>query len=313
MAINGIPISIHALREEGDDGVSILINALAQFLSTPSARRATGENRLDLRNQVYFYPRPPRGGRLFGERLNIQGRDISIHALREEGDAGEEHGGIAGIIISIHALREEGDRQMQSSMLAASYFYPRPPRGGRRTQRRSVPVQLGISIHALREEGDLFISPRPVCSSEFLSTPSARRATRDAAAVPAVNMISIHALREEGDEERVIQGLSEWIFLSTPSARRATARHGVPTHSARYFYPRPPRGGRRGRPREIYRAAGFLSTPSARRATRRRHHYRQARRISIHALREEGDKFKYPKQPDLEISIHALREEGDLS
>ena len=37
-----------------------------------------------------------------------------------------------------------------------------------------------------------------------------------------------------------------------------------------------------------------------------------AQRISIHALREEGDpKFKYPKQPDLEISIHALREEGD--
>ena len=35
-------------------------------------------------------------------------------------------------------------------------------------------------------------------------------------------------------------------------------------------------------------------------------------KISIHALREEGDKFKYPKQPDLEISIHALREEGDF-
>ena len=33
---------------------------------------------------------------------------ISIHALREEGDRGTETG-IAGRIISIHALREEGD------------------------------------------------------------------------------------------------------------------------------------------------------------------------------------------------------------
>ena len=34
--------------------------------------------------------------------------DISIHALREEGDAGEALR-VSGVVISIHALREEGD------------------------------------------------------------------------------------------------------------------------------------------------------------------------------------------------------------
>ena len=34
--------------------------------------------------------------------------------------------------------------------------------------------------------------------------------------------------------------------------------------------------------------------------------------ISIHALREEGDKLFIKLLKSLEISIHALREEGDM-
>ena len=78
------------------------------FLSTPSARRATLTSHAPVLWRGYFYPRPPRGGRLLaqsfcaalddfyprpprGGRLNgIEGFDrfltISIHALREEGD-----------------------------------------------------------------------------------------------------------------------------------------------------------------------------------------------------------------------------------
>ena len=56
-----------------------------KFLSTPSARRAT----------VIRAPLPPK-------------LVISIHALREEGDAGTE-GLTVAKAISIHALREEGD------------------------------------------------------------------------------------------------------------------------------------------------------------------------------------------------------------
>ena len=33
--------------------------------------------------------------------------------------------------------------------------------------------------------------------------------------------------------------------------------------------------------------------------------------ISIHALREEGDKRRKPMELIIKISIHALREEGD--
>ena len=56
---------------------------------------------------------------------------ISIHALREEGDAQRARHG-RYFLISIHALREEGDRQATNTTANLRYFYPRPPRGGRR-------------------------------------------------------------------------------------------------------------------------------------------------------------------------------------
>ena len=58
------------------------------FLSTPSARRAT---RAFLCHHCGF--------------------QISIHALREEGDLHARLRLIGSCLISIHALREEGDRQ----------------------------------------------------------------------------------------------------------------------------------------------------------------------------------------------------------
>ena len=100
-----------------------------------------------------FYPRPPRGGRREGHCAGRHTTDISIHALREEGDLPHSLGGMAGHI-SIHALREEGDiSTWQNCDLR------------------------GISIHALREEGDPFSSFSTTPRKEFLSTPSARRAT----------------------------------------------------------------------------------------------------------------------------------------
>ena len=61
--------------------------------------------------------------------------------------------------ISIHALREEGDRAKLPPCPALGYFYPRPPRGGRREDVRVSRQRLSISIHALREEGDSRLSP----------------------------------------------------------------------------------------------------------------------------------------------------------
>ena len=75
--------------------------------------------------------------------------DISIHALREEGDAGVfsqivdlgvflstpsarratnmRKAPTSSSSISIHALREEGDRHFVHPVLRTPDFYPRPP------------------------------------------------------------------------------------------------------------------------------------------------------------------------------------------
>ena len=124
-----------------------------RFLSTPSARRATSATRAEPSPSRYFYPRPPRGGRPPGRCGQIGETHISIHALREEGDPGQAGAALHGNI-SIHALREEGDNCGSLSTARVLYFYPRPPRGGRRRMYETI-----------------------WNNKLFLSTPSARRAT----------------------------------------------------------------------------------------------------------------------------------------
>ena len=81
-----VSISIHALREEGD--MKILWRGWRkQFLSTPSARRATYTSSALSQSRLNFYPRPPRGGRLCVCCDTFTHGKISIHALREEGDS----------------------------------------------------------------------------------------------------------------------------------------------------------------------------------------------------------------------------------
>ena len=119
-----------ARRATLDFGDAIL--AHARFLSTPSARRATyrslRQNQLESRK---FLSTPSARRATEGGEYSRAGEWISIHALREEGD------------ISGAALGSPG-----------RYFYPRPPRGGRRLTCAVLSVDGGISIHALREEGD---------------------------------------------------------------------------------------------------------------------------------------------------------------
>ena len=56
--------------------------------------------------------------------------------------------------ISIHALREEGDHPVGTLERIHGHFNPRPPRGGRPYDDKNIPGVNHISIHALREEGD---------------------------------------------------------------------------------------------------------------------------------------------------------------
>ena len=124
---------------------------------------------------------------------------------------------------------------------------------------------------------------------KFLSTPSARRAT----------MLELYHV---------------WCqqFLSTPSARRATYKDSSIHTYLNDFYPRPPRGGRPAdRPFDAADRDFYPRPPRGGRLQEQRQPHRP-RRISIHALREEGDHcFHCIKDWLKEISIHALREEGD--
>ena len=56
--------------------------------------------------------------------------------------------------ISIHALRGEGDQRRKESYTYKTNFYPRPPWGGRPVLESETAAEVKISIHALRGEGD---------------------------------------------------------------------------------------------------------------------------------------------------------------
>ena len=243
----------------------------SRFLSTPSARRATEDG--DVTHHAVV---------------------ISIHALREEGD--ERYAVQRQYVhISIHALREEGDAAALQAPPLSEGFLSTPS-----ARRATLRMLLNSALISL-----------------FLSTPSARRATMEEASSTSPNAISIHALREEGDQRASFRLMSVKTFLSTPSARRATfdgptiyREEPISIHALREegdrccprgctlsgnFYPRPPRGGRqlpRGNSEHVNE---FLSTPSARRATRTDELSERISKISIHALREEGDKLRKPQ------------------
>ena len=240
-----------------------------------------------------FYPRPPRGGR----------REFQNPEVRAE-------------YISIHALREEGDKPPAQRLQPLRDFYPRPPRGGRPLYAMHSTCAPMISIHALREEGDCSALRQFSRLASFLSTPSARRATCAPANCfpppthfyprpPRGGRRSCRGLRQQmqdfyprpprgGRLAPFHPGGRLCQFLSTPSARRATRSSRWRICPGWNFYPRPPRGGRPQPQAAIAGHKQFLSTPSARRATRSNSTDFRTCQISIHALREEGDRPAIP-------------------
>ena len=172
-----------------------------------------------------------------------------------------------------------------------SYFNPRPPRGERQ------------QLQSYARTAKL-----------FQSTPSARRATAVLIVYICVFVdfnprpprggrpgrqnhttrkddISIHALREEGDPGDKITRLERMIFQSTPSARRATNIVCAVGGGLLHFNPRPPWGKRPDKPKTPAPAKQFQSAISTWKATTDKLIvYDEAYMISIHALREEGDR-----------------------
>ena len=260
-------ISIHALRVEGDRYPE---QYDARFEISIHALRVEGDSMREVVTLKEYY--------ISIHALRVEGDviyififvfvpSISIHALRVEGDPHNMYAIACTHFISIHALRVEGDHPSAKSISKKFYFYPRPPGGGR-------PFQLSTGLPQKH------FYPRPpgggrrapffaLCSiCRFLSTPSGWRATRT------------HKITEH-----------HTVFLSTPSGWRATHSIYQDMLKLRYFYPRPPGGGR----------LSHSMFP------------RTAETISIHALRVEGDKIAPFVKHLHYISIHALRVEGDKS
>ena len=110
-----------------------------------------------------------------GDEYYQKHKDISIHALREEGDA-QIPRFYEKMMISIHALREEGDRSTEGRSSTERNFNPRPPRGGRLTAKRPLPGQLLFQSTPSARRATYWVFESRI-DPKFQSTPSARRAT----------------------------------------------------------------------------------------------------------------------------------------
>ena len=194
------------------------------------------------------------------------GFEISIHALRMEGDFGLIVS-VFAVRISIHALRMEGDRREALARFEELKFQSTPSAWratgsvDRPTPYQAVFQSTPSAWRATACE-DTGMEPEDL----FQSTPSAWRATEPVYSVEITGRISIHALRMEGDwlpkSEVMIEKYfnprpphggrptaGRWkppkaSFQSTPSAWRATGRDHGRAARAGYFNPRPPQGGR---------------------------------------------------------------------
>ena len=169
-----------------------------------------------------FYPRPPRGGR--HELISKASKtfEISIHALREEGD------------MSLSPKRPKPSRFLSTPSARRATCLTNGVQFIRRflstpSARRATPsrtsvrrwlwisihalreegdvktlclrLRLSISIHALREEGDAKCSPFIFMRSDFYPRPPRGGRLLSICREFGVREISIHALREEGDSK----------------------------------------------------------------------------------------------------------------
>ena len=219
----------------------------------------------------YFYPRSPRGER-HGQAVSdgVQ-RSISIHAPREGSDAhlaggkppradfyprsprGERRDAVGfaggGVTISIHAPREGSDLVTSTLSINIKWISIHAPREGSDIPRSGCDAMLNfISIHAPREGSDRRAKhPLRPAANFYPRSPRGERPLKAGVRWWQVD-ISIHAPREGSDCNTLAFQTVNTSFLSTLPARGATLIGGRHRHDHRNFYPRSPRGERRGSP-----------------------------------------------------------------
>ena len=282
-------VSIHALRTEGDHGGISDVPQVQRF--NPRPPHGGRPRRPDIPWLLHrcFNPRPPHGGRpwpassatrtrSFNPRPPHGGRRHYQHVLVKQRD------------VSIHALRTEGDRSPRPGPAKPARFNPRPPHGGR-------PPTVAHDARTAR------FNPRPPHGGRpekygsptgvglFQSTPSARRAT-SAQSCGRQRSRCFNPRPPHGGRRPSVT--APWLILVSFNPRPPHGGRlgdfcvglragGVSIHALRTegdgcamlavgmglcFNPRPPHGGRHFRAVKWDEITKFQSTPSARRATR---------------------------------------------
>ena len=214
-----------------------------------------------------FYPRPPGGGRLTFAFV----ADLPRNFYPRSPGGGRRQSAWSGRYNNSTFLSTpsgwRATRDLSLQYRSRTDFYPRPPGGGRRG--------LGCC---------------PV--SEII--------------------ISIHALRVEGDTGACKQDCKDCRFLSTPSGWRATGCRNAKCLQRPYFYPRPPGGGRPGTYSYTLAPTDFYPRPPS--------GGRQLQNLCRCQLGNFYPRSPGGGRPEIDyvlncmqrISIHALRVEGDL-
>ena len=218
-----------------------------KFLSTPSGWRATAGPLYHAARRVDFYPRPPGGGRQREDKIVRLAQQISIHALRVEGDPGAAGGSASKrgflstpsgwratcfshprlFVCPLFLSTPSGWRAtylIYSTVFRQNDFYPRPPGGGR--------LRCRIIMRTMT-----YFYPRP---------PGGGRHDELTFLEKGEWRISIHALRVEGDPHFLPHDRfgSRNFYPRPPGGGRLGKRH-LKMSITRDFYPRPPGGGRR--------------------------------------------------------------------
>ena len=215
-------VSIHATLAGGDSQYEDILQGDTGFLSTPPSRVATLLNGVVICRSISFYPRHPRGWRLFARFCLCEificfyprhprgwrhliwlvifiSNLVSIHATLAGGDGDE---------FPVYYFAKEFLSTPPSRVATISVcgyfqssfsFYPRHPRGWRRVAIGVQEQHIIVSIHATLAGGDYVHSNLRINCVGFLSTPPSRVATPVLVAADVAHPVSIHATLAGGD------------------------------------------------------------------------------------------------------------------
>ena len=147
----------------------------AQFLSTPSARRATAAARAaELSFEFLSTPSARRATRAAIKQVKIPYQFLSTPSARRATGTSMFTTLLSG---DFYPRPPRGGRPPSGRNTPDTpNFYPRPPRGGRLTARGSITPGINFYPRPPRGGRPTSAASRSVLS-QFLSTPSARRAT----------------------------------------------------------------------------------------------------------------------------------------